>query len=352
MASKPRLAGALVLAALASTSARADTVTLKNGRELHGKLLDEDKVVIRLRIEGGGSITVPKADIATFTEGEVLVTYSRPQADTAPVTTPTSPDPATPTPPAGGAATPAPTGAAPTTPAAAAWVWPASLTPAQIAELTPIRDAVLKQLADLGPPAEERLKALETSAAERTRIQELMARFRDRQRQGSANARRGVAREEVVGFGAKGIDALVDGLGSESQWTRRVSAQALGALAGGAGEVTAKDMRWLMIHQSVPQKLLALLGDQGEVDSPFVRADANAALEAISGAKQEWPQTTDRMRTPAESQAADAWSRWWQTERRRFERSQETYAAKRAALEAKLDLLRQGKSPSSTPEPE
>lgn len=348
MASKPRLVGALVVAAFAATSARADTVTLKNGRELHGKLIDEDKVAIRLRIEGGGSITVPKADIATFTEGEVLVTYSKPQTDTAPVTTPTTPAGATPTPPAGGAATPPPAGTPPTTPAAApAWVWPSTLTPEQIAELTPIRDAVLKQLQDLGPPPEERLKALETSAAERTRIQEVMARFRDRQRQGSANARRGVAREEVVGFGAKGIDALVDGLGSENQWTRRISAQALGALSGGAGEVTAKDMRWLMIHQSVPQKLLGLLGDQGEVDSPFVRADANAALEAISGAKQAWPQTTDRMRTPAESLAADAWSKWWQTERRRFDRAQDSYAATRAALEAKVDLLRQGKNPNA-----
>jgi hypothetical protein len=346
MATKPRLFGALVVAAFASTPARADTVTLKNGRELHGKLLDESKASIRLRIEGGGTITVLKADIATFMEGEVLVTYSKPQTDAAPVVTQTTPGGTTPTPPGGGAATPPPAGT-PTTPAAApAWVWPATLTPAEIAELTPIRDAVLKQLEELGPSAEERLKALETSAAERTRIQEVMARFRDRQRQGSANARRGVARDEVVGFGAKGIDALVDGLGSESQWTRRVSAQALGALSGGAQEVTAKDMRWLMIHQSVPQKLLALLADQGEVDSPFVRADANAALEAISGAKQQWPETTDRMRTPGESQAAEAWSKWWATERRRFDRAQESYATNRAALEAKVGLLRQGKNPN------
>lgn len=349
MATMPRLVGALVVAAFATT-ARADTVTLKNGRELHGKLIDENKVNVRLRIEGGGTITVAKADIATFMEGEVLVTYSPPQTEVAPVTTPTAPDGAAPATP--GAATPATPGGAtpaagtPAAPAAApAWVWPASLSAEKIAELTPIRDAVLKQLEDLGPSPEERLKALETSAAERTRIQEVMARFRDRQRQGSANARRGVARDEVVGFGAKGIDALVDGLGSESQWTRRVSAQALGALSGGAGDVTAKDMRWLMIHQSVPQKLLALLGDQGEVDSPFVRADANAALEAISGAKQQWPETTDRMRTPAESQAAEAWAKWWQTERRRFDRAQESYATTRAALDAKLALLRQGKAP-------
>ena len=68
-----RIRASLVTFALlaAASPVVADTVTLKNGREIHGKLVSEGKNEVRLRT-AGGTITIPRADIATFNENDFI----------------------------------------------------------------------------------------------------------------------------------------------------------------------------------------------------------------------------------------------------------------------------------------
>ena len=46
----------------------ADTVTLKDGREMHGRLVRESEDRIWLRTNSQGETEIPKSKIATFTE--------------------------------------------------------------------------------------------------------------------------------------------------------------------------------------------------------------------------------------------------------------------------------------------
>lgn len=335
--------------ALAPSPARADTVILKNGHEIHGRLLEERKDVIVMRVEGGGTMPIRKADVASFFEGEVLVDYggkarAQPQPGQAP-------------PPAGTPATPAqPTPAQPGQPVAPAgggataddWTWPAGLSPAQLEELTAIRDEVLEELEKLGPTAEERLEATTLSAEERSELQEQITYFNWHRRQGSANMRRENAKKRALAFGVKAIPQLVEALRNESQWTKRISAQALGELAGAtSGDLKAEDVRWLMYHFDAPAQLVAALDHQGEVDSPFVRQDADASLRAITGHTVNFQPSTERLRTQAETQAKTAWERWWTREKARWTRAEADKVKMREELSRKLALLRQGKNPET-----
>lgn len=366
-----------VAAAFAPQVARADTVTLKNGREIHGRLIEELPKSIRMRTEGG-TITIEKAEIASFTEGEVFTNYggrTRTQDEvdgSKPGTTPTPStpgQPGQPTPPTGGGRTTGPADSA------GEWKWPANLSAAEIATLAPIRDQALADLEKLGLTPEERLKAVVVSGEERARIQELMLRFNYRQRQGSANAHRNQARDRVLEFGLKSLPFLADGLVHEAQWTRRVSAQGLERLAKtppaapapppqaqGAppprgqpaptppAALTGDDVRWLMYHHEVPERLLALLDNQGEIDSPFIRAEAATALAAVTGGPVAWPATPteERLRTADENRAKAAWETWWTREKARFNSEQEAKAKSREELQAKLAALREGRNPDAT----
>src|SRR5690606_5426291 len=69
---------ALAAAVALGQPALADTVILKNGREIHGRLIEERRDAIVMRVEGGGTMPIRKADIASFFEGEVLVDYGGP----------------------------------------------------------------------------------------------------------------------------------------------------------------------------------------------------------------------------------------------------------------------------------
>lgn len=328
-------------AALLAPAALADTVTLTNGREIHGRLVEEKRDSIRMRTEGG-VITIPKAQIASFTEGEVFFNYggkarTQEQVDaaTGQPAQPGQQPPAQPgqQPPAGGAGGTS----------AADWKWPAGLSAEKIEELTPIRDEVLKQLAEIGPTAEERLKAVVTSAEERARIQELIVRFDWQRRQGSANAQRNQARDHVAEFGVKAIPQLVESLKSEAQWTKRISAQALGLIAK-TGK--PEDTRWLMYHHEVLAGLVTLLDHQGEVDSPFVRADANAALEAVTGRAGNWPaEAKEPLRSGDENRAREVWGTWTKAEKARWTQAEADKEKLRGELQKKVDLLKQGKNP-------
>jgi hypothetical protein len=354
------LAAAALALAIASP-ARADTVTLKNGREIHGRLVEERQDSIRMRTEGG-TITIQKAEIASFTEGEVFMNYGgsgRTGDPAAQPGQPGQPPPAQPGQPGQPPAQPGQPGQPPAQPgqpgqmppSAATWTWAPGVTADKIATLTPIRDRYLEELAALGKTPEERLAALAITAEERSRLQELITRFNWHRRQGSANAQRNNAKDDAVAFGIKALPFINDALQSESQWTARTASDAMAALVQRpGGDLKVEDARWLMYHHDVPGRLISLLDHQGEPDSPFIRADANAALEAVTGHDANWPANqTEALRSQDESEAKRRWEQWWSAEKRRWDQEVAAAATKRTDLAAKLALVREGRNPEEAP---
>lgn len=340
----PRLLASLALAVgLAPALARADTVTLKNGREIHGRLVEERLEDIRIRTEGG-TIVIRKAEIATFSENENFGDYGgriRPAAGTQPGTPAPGGEGGTPAEGGQPDAQPGTPGATP--PAGDEWRWPEGLSREEIKVLEELKAKYEAELEELGATKEERLKAVEATTQERSAMQELIRRFGLVRRQGSANLRREQARDELVSqFGVKAIPLLADSVKSENQWISRISAQAIGLLAGGDADGQRK---WLMFHLRVPAALLPLLDHQGEVDSPFIRQEADQALKAIAGNGVGFVASRDPLRTPAETQAMRAWQRWWTAAEKEWTEAEATKAARRVELKEKLEALRRGENP-------
>ena len=111
------------------------------------------------------------------------------------------------------------------------------------------------------------------------------------------------------------------------------------------------DMRWLMYHFKAPQSLLRLMDNEGDTLSPFVRGDANAAMEKVTGATQKWPPIKDKptdnteLRSRAETQAYRAWQKWWGKEAAKFKKEQEAGKKRRAEIAEQLEKIRQGENP-------
>ena len=333
--------GSFVLAALAG-AVRADTVTLKNGREVHGRLVEEKEDVIRIR-SGGGIMEIKKADVATFSENENWGDYGR-----------EVPVAAKPDEPAGDKPTgDKPTGDKPAgeggangdVPSKDKWKWPAGLAAEKIAALTPIRDRLFKELEALGPSPEERLKMIELHAEERDTLNQLIERLDFQQQQGSANAIRRKASGRIVSeLGDKAIPALCECVKqSENYWKARMGAETLSALAA------TDDGRWLMYHFNAPSGLLELLKNQGDAgDSPALRSQANKTLEAITKHTENWAESTEAMATPEELAAAERWGKWWPVGKDKWEREEKKKADERKAILEGLAKLAKGENPEAT----
>ncbi len=350
--------------ALGAGAALADTVTLKNGREIHGKLVEERKDEIVMKIEGG-LLPIPKRDIATFTENENFGRYGgRPRAgDVAP---PAPPAPARPgdKPGAGGEPAPgepAPGARPPKAPPGAltkeGWTWAAGVPEAKVEELTPVRDKLLEELEKLGPTAKERLEKATPNAEERADIAQFIQQFALRNRRANAQSGRGRvggnraiirgnARESLVEHGAKALEQLKQALTGDNLNTRRYSAETLKEIApGGEGE-DRKDVQWLMYHHDIPGALLTLFDFQDDMMAPFFRKEAHETLAAVTGHdKIAYPESTEAMRTPEETQAMRDWQQYWQRERARWTKAEKDKDEQRKVLTEKLEKVRAGQAP-------
>lgn len=318
------------MVALFVAAAQADTVVLKNGREVRGKVLDEGRDTVRVKTDGG-TLTLRRSEIESIRiDG----------SDDGSRRTPPPPvDPATPP---GGPST----SARPLRPDEP-WTWAPDVGPERIAALTPVRDRLLADLAALGPTREKRLEALACSAEERAQLQALIGDFDDIRRRGNAAQRRNAARDETVRSGIKALPFLLEGLGREGHWTRRISAQALQRLMQApGGTLTPDDARWLTYHKRVPAKLITLLQTQGDADAPFVRAEAAGALAAVSGQAVPYPQgVRDALPTLDEGQAERAWTTWWERAERDWRRAEDEKERRRVDLLRKLGRVRVGQDP-------
>lgn len=363
----------LALAFGAAELAQADTVTLNNGREIHGRLVQENAEDIWIRT-GQGTIKIPKFRVATFSENENWGQYGRPRSveelrkieeDKAREAAEAAarrkgdgeeagdaPGPVTKGPKRAGG------GADKGGKKDGEWTWGANVTEEQIEALTPIRDKLLEEREGLGKSKEERLEEIKLSGEEESALQQeikMLGWIRGRGgrnrggRAGSAPRREAARKNIVTTYGVRAIPSLVKALGSASLWQARTASTALMDVAAGAKK--PEDMRWLVYHFQAPQALLRLMDNEGDTISPFVRFDANAAMEKVTGKSQKWPalqtKPTDNseLRTRAETQAYRAWQKWWGKESARFKKEQEANKKRRAEIAEQLEKLRQGENP-------
>ena len=354
------LSGLILSFSAGASPAEADTVTLNNGREIHGRLIEEADDSIQIRT-GSGVITIPKFKIATFSENEnwgaskprsvselkAIDDSGAPKDDAPKVDAPKGDAPK------GGA----PKGDGPKGDAPKAggkdWTWGKGVDAATIEQLTPVRDELLKELEALGPTKEERLAKLALSREEEPDLKEkirLMGWLRRRGGKGGTSGSavyRDRARAEVVEtYGPRAIEQLAKSLQSENLWQVRTVAATLKEIQEKAKE--AEDTRWLMFHFGVPEALLAMIDNESDPTSPFVRLEGSEALATVLGAPIEWPAGANTpFRTPMETAARKKAQSKVAQLALTFRKDQEEKAAKREALNGKLALVREGKDPNA-----
>ena len=336
----------------------ADTVTLKNGREIHGKLVSEGKNDVRLRT-AGGTITIPRADIATFNENDFVEPALEKGSDPVDTSKPAGDDAAKPgdaaKPPAGN---PPAAGDAPTK---ETWLWAAGLDKATIDKMTPLRDKYLGELEKIGLSPAERLKKVELDAEETAELEKLMESFDRRQShvrtQGgrrirgnnSRNQARRAAANNVADYGALAIKPLREKMRSANALDQRMAAQTITKI-NADDDFKAEEIAWYRYHFDVPGALIAMMGTQSDPLSYLVRNEANTALMGVTGQGGfGFELGKGQEVSPAEAEAARQWSIWWTTERSRWVKEEEAKEKKREALLAALEEVRAGKEPANDP---
>ena len=351
------LIGGASLAWVSGNTAHADTVTLNNGREIHGRLVEEGKKVILIKT-GSGVITIPKFKVATFSENENWGNYSKPrsvkelkaieEANRKAADKGTDKDPKkTDGKKTGGKKSDGDE-----------WSWGEEVSKATIEELTPIRDELLKKLEGLGPTAEKRLEVMALSREEEPDLKEkirLLGWKRGRGRRGGiagSQVYRNKAKKEIVAsYGVRAIPGLLTAVGSENLYQARWAAQTLQEIHAGAE--SKEDSLWLMNHFEVPAALVELMNNVGDGTSPFVRSEANAAAEAIVGESMGWPADAKTPgATPAETAALKKWRRWSARNRLAFTKAEEEREANRKLYNEKLEQVREGKNPDASADAE
>lgn len=356
----------LGLALLLAPAAVADTVTLKNGRELHGQLVEEKADAIVLRTTGG-SITIRKAEVATFNANDTIEPYLRevepaggPRTPATPATPGATerPGPA-PRGPATGteaAPPPAPGDAPKERPTKETWKWADGVTRERIRELTPARDKLLGELDKLGPTKEERLATTECTEEEAAEMDKLVDAFdrrashvrrRNGQRVRGNNTRNQARRRaagEISEWGSQAIPVLLETVVSDNSLTARMSAKALSTLKPDE-EVKQEDLKWLLWHFEAPKLLISLMERQTAADSIIVRNDANTALVALAGQDFGFQLGKAVAPSPAETEAVRRAKEWWKAEHAKFLKDEEAKEARRAKVLVALEEVRQGRDP-------
>lgn len=344
------LLGGASLALVSGSPASADTVTLNNGREIHGRLVEEGKKTILIKT-GSGVITIPKFKVATFSENENWGNYSKPRSVKELKAIEEANRKAADKGSDKGSKGKKPKKGGKKSGDDGEWTWGEEVSKATIEELTPIRDELLKKLEGLGPTAEERLKVMTLSREEEPDLKEkvrLLGWKRGRGRRGGiagSQVYRNKAKKEIVAnYGIRAIPSLVKVLGSENLYQARWAAQTLQEIHAQAK--SKEDTLWLMNHHEVPSALVEMMNNVGDTTSAFVRREANAALEAIVGESKDWPQNaTTAGQTRAETDALKQWRRWSARNKLAFTKAEEEREANRKLYKEQLELVREGKNP-------
>jgi hypothetical protein len=254
-------------AALFAPAARAEKIYLKNGYEIDGWIVEETKaqVVIAIIKRGSvGRITIDPAEIEQIdrtrkeTMEEALARYRHDVALQ-------------------------------------------QQEAARLALLQPQTPTPTAAQPDAKKPEKksDEVKIPAPTPEEEAKIQDAIQAIGDTRKAGGAGSRRESGVRALVEVGLPSIPYLNDALG-DGNWYRRMNA------ATALGRIAAKDNRLKLYEDAVP-KLISLLQDA----QPFVRAEANGALEAISGTNQGFQGPGGPDLQPSDLAVVDRWQKWW-----------------------------------------
>ena len=264
-----------VLGALAAP-ALADTITFKNGHEVHGRLVEETDKYVIFQV-GNGKLRFDKKEIATFTEdadyGQRYFTPPKREEDAGNVTPGVDGKPGK------------------------AFLVPADATPEEKKDLRGVHARMEEELAKLGPSPDERQRRLDLSATERASLDAALANLSEGK---SSTA-------DFAALGPKCIAALSEAL---TTGNARAKANASAALADAVTRGDEGDAKWALGHYKVATNLANVLDASGDDGAFEARNQANHALEVISGSSQGWLETRDPAPTEAQRNATAKWKDW------------------------------------------
>ncbi len=289
----------IVLLGALAAPAVADTITFKNGHEVHGRLVEETDKYVIFQV-GNGKLKFDKKEIATFTEdadyGQRYFTIPKRNA---------TPDNVTP----GADGKPGRT-----------FYVPPEATPEERKELKGVHARIEEELAKLGPSNEERARKLDLASNERATLDAAVA-----------NLGKVASSAAAIGaFGPKALPALAEVLQTGDTGAKGDAAAAVddSVRRGDEGEV-----KWALGRYKIATLLTNVLDASGDDKSARARDNANRALETISSASQGWAETKDPNPTEAQRAATAKWKEW----ARKNDESWETANREKEAARKKLN---------------
>jgi hypothetical protein len=292
-----------------SSVALADTITFKNGHEVHGRLVEETSDYVIFQV-GNGRLKFAKRDIATFTEdadyGQRYFAPPKRSED------------------AGGETTMADG-------KVRRWTEHKDATSDERKDLRAVHTRIAEELGKVGTSADERDRKLQLSGADRTSLDAALSDL----------GKPGRARFDFSQFGPKAIGPISDVLANGSTVARTDAAVAI-ADAITRGDV--EDVKWALGRNKVGTKLVALLDLSGDAASAAARNAANATLEAIAGTSVGWSDSKEPSPTETQRNATTKWKEWAAKDAAAFEASDKDRDAQRKKHEDAWQALENASS--------
>jgi hypothetical protein len=289
------VAGVAIAVTVTATPVFADTVLLKNGRMISGKIVREDGEKLTLEVlDGQGRIVIHKATVERVWKGDQAPPPARqgifPANETAPVSS------------------------APPSEARNA------LAQAATCDLE-------ARLRSLGPPREDLIAQLQPTPDEAAALAQL---------------ERGLASgdaKDVARLAAKGRLAIVVAARALAGPDRRVRIGAAQLVVTLAGDERALPF---LLALGVPEALLAAAADEADGASPVARLEARRALAAIAktGEDVESAPATSQALAAEEKERLEGWQGWWRKQKDELDRWERDKEEERARIRA--ELVRRG----------
>lgn len=289
-----------------------DTATLRNGREIHGKLIRETKSYIELRIAQGGKMRIRKSDIATFTENE---NYGLDYGKGGKARDPKAPSKE------GGSENSAEKGNPPSSTKKGQDKTPEQEFRASLPKPSEDwKDADLKKLFDTMYGARDPklvfLPKTEASASESQEIGKLISAMGYARKAGNRGIR-DQAVEKLSKMGVKVLPQLVKSMSGGNFYLKRNACRVISKIAKSDAEWQFYDQ-----HFKISEAVIPLVTEQSNELSFTVRNAANAALVKIAGKSVGYVENNDQFRTAAQLTAQTKWKEVSSAAKKSYEKFQ------------------------------
>ncbi|MDF1660439.1 MAG: hypothetical protein P1V97_01620 [Planctomycetota bacterium] len=290
----------------------ADTATLRNGREIHGKLIRETKSYIELRIAQGGKMRIRKSDIATFTEnGNYGLEYGKggvakdPKSSDKKDGTEDGVDKGQ-----------TPNSADKGKPKTAEDAFRASLPKPSSDWKDEDLSKMFATLYASRKPEDSFLPKTQASSTESEEIKRLIGAMGYSRKAGNRGVR-DQAVDKLAKFGVKALPAVVKSISGGNYYLKRNACRVIAKIAKVDAEWAFYDQ-----HFKISDTIIPLLNEQSSELSFTVRNAANQALVKIAGKGVGFIENTDQFRTAAQLAAQGKWKESSTASKKSYEKAQ------------------------------